>query len=73
VSVSVLISITILSDWFLIRNRLTRFEVLMAVDIQVELFWVVMLCGVVVGYQHFRWLCCLHLEGEVTGAGKKGK
>jgi len=43
----------------------------MAVDIQVELFWVVMLCGVVVGYQHFRGSCWVQIQGEVTGAGKK--
>jgi len=28
-------------------------------------FWVVMPCGVVVGYQSFRGLCCLHLQGEM--------
>jgi hypothetical protein len=26
----------------------------------------------VVGYQHFRGPCCLHLQGEENGAGKKG-
>jgi len=31
------------------------------VKIQV-VFWVVMLCNVVVGYQHFRGSCCLHLH-----------
>jgi len=30
-------------------------------------FWVVMLCGIVVGYQCFSGPCCLHLQGEVTG------
>jgi len=30
---------------------------------QVKVFWVVMLCSVVVGYQCFRGLCCLHLQG----------
>jgi hypothetical protein len=29
-----------------------RFEVLMAVKIQVEVFWVVMPCNAVIGYQH---------------------
>jgi len=28
-----------------------------------ELFWVVMLCYVMVGYQSFRGLCFLHLQG----------
>jgi len=46
-----------------------RFEVLMAVKIQVELFQVVMLHSSVVGCQHFIGPCCLHLQGEVTGNG----
>jgi len=29
--------------------------------IQIEVFWLVMLCSVVVGYQHFGGPCCLHL------------
>jgi len=41
-----------------------RFEVFMVVKIQVKVFWVVMLCSVVVGYQHFGGPCCLHLQGE---------
>jgi hypothetical protein len=36
---------------------------------QVEVFWVVMQCSVLVGYQHFRGPCCLHLQGEVIGGG----
>jgi len=28
-------------------------------------------CGVAVGYQHFGGLCCLHLQGEVNGAGRQ--
>jgi hypothetical protein len=32
--------------------------------IQVEVVWVVMLCSVVVGCQHFRGPCCLHIQGE---------
>jgi len=31
----------------------------------------VMLHSVAVGYQCFRGPCCLHLQGEVTGNGKK--
>jgi len=31
--------------------------------VQVNIFWVVMPCNVVVGwYQHFRGMCCLHLH-----------
>jgi len=32
---------------------------------QVKVFWVVMLCSVVVGHQCFRGSCYLHLQGEV--------
>jgi hypothetical protein len=42
-----------------------RFEVFMAVMIQVEVFWVVMLCCVPVQYQYLTGLCCLYLQGEV--------
>jgi hypothetical protein len=42
----------------------------MAVMIQVEVFLVLMLCSVVVGYQFFRGPCCLNLQGEVCGARK---
>jgi hypothetical protein len=41
------------------------FEASMTVMFQVEVFWVVMPCNVVVGYQCFRGPCCLHLQGEV--------
>jgi hypothetical protein len=36
------------------RLQSVRFEVFTAVKIKVVVFWVVMLCSVVVGYQHFR-------------------
>jgi hypothetical protein len=39
---------------------------------QVQVFWVMMLCNVVVGYQHFRGPCCLCLQGEVAGVGESG-
>jgi hypothetical protein len=35
-------------------NLIQRFEVFTAVEIQVEVFWVVTPCSVVVGYQSFR-------------------
>jgi hypothetical protein len=38
----------------------------MVVMFQVEIFWVVMPCSVVVGCQRFGGPCCLHLHGEVT-------
>jgi hypothetical protein len=47
-----------------------RFEVFMAVKIQVVL-WVVMLCSVEVGFHCFRGPCSLYLQGELNGAGKK--
>jgi len=34
-------------------------------EFQVEVFWVVMPCNIVVGYQSFRYPCCRHLQGEV--------
>jgi hypothetical protein len=34
----------------------------MVVKIEAKVFWVVTTCGVVVGYQHFRGPCCLHLQ-----------
>jgi hypothetical protein len=42
------------------HNRLVRNWL----SIQVMVFWVVMLCCVVVGYQRFGGPCCLHLQGE---------
>jgi len=45
---------------------LRDFEVFTAVKIQVEVFWVVTSCSVVVGYQRFGEPCCLHLEDKVT-------
>jgi hypothetical protein len=39
-----------------------RFEVLTAVKIQVEVFWFVMPCIVVIGYQRFRSPCYVHLH-----------
>jgi hypothetical protein len=40
------------------------------VKIQVDIFWVVTPCSVVVGYQPFGEPCCFHLQGEVNGTGK---
>jgi len=34
----------------------------MAMKIQVKFFWVVMLCNVALGYQHFRGPCCFYLH-----------
>jgi hypothetical protein len=39
-----------------------RFDVLTAVKIQVEGFWVVTPCSAVVGYKLFGGPCCLHLQ-----------
>jgi hypothetical protein len=36
----------------------------MAVIFQVQVFWVVTPCSVVVGYQRFAGLRCLHLQGD---------
>jgi len=40
----------------------------MAVMFQVEVFWAVTPCSIVVGYQRFGGPCCLHLQGEVSGS-----
>jgi hypothetical protein len=42
-----------------------RFEAFMVVKIEAKVFWVVIPCSVVVGYQQFRELCYLCLQGEV--------
>jgi hypothetical protein len=47
------------------------FEAFTAAMFQVEVFWVVTSCSVVVGYQCFRGPYYLHLQGEVTASGKK--
>jgi hypothetical protein len=41
-----------------------RFEVFMTKKIEFMVFWVVASCNVMVGYQHFGGLCCLHLWGS---------
>jgi len=40
---------------------------------QVEVFWVVTPCSVVVVYQRFGGPCCLHLQGDVAGMGNNGQ
>jgi hypothetical protein len=42
-------------------NEHASFEASTEVMFQVEVFWVVTPCSVVVGYQRFRGPCCLHL------------
>jgi hypothetical protein len=42
-------------------------NILDKVPIQAEVIWVVMLCSIVVGHQHFRGPFRLHLQGEVMG------
>jgi hypothetical protein len=39
---------------------------------QVEVFWVVTSCGVVLRMPGFGGLFCLHISGEENGAGKWG-
>jgi len=41
------------------------FEAFTAVMFQAEVFWVVMPCSIVVGYQRFGGPCCLLLQGEM--------
>jgi hypothetical protein len=40
---------------------------MVVVKIQVKVFWVVMPCNVMVGYQCSGGPCCLHLHSEVNG------
>jgi len=42
------------------------FGAFMAVKIQVEIFWIVTTCNVVVGYQRFGGPFFLHLQGDST-------
>jgi hypothetical protein len=39
-----------------------------SVMFQVDIFWVVTPCSVVVGYQCFGGSCCLHLQDEYGGS-----
>jgi hypothetical protein len=45
-----------------IRLFSARFEAFVAAKIQVEVFWVVTPCSVMVGYRRFERCCCLHLQ-----------
>jgi hypothetical protein len=47
-----------------------RWEIFMVMKVQVVLFCVMTPSSNVVGYQHFRWPCCPHLQGEVNSAMK---
>jgi hypothetical protein len=40
-----------------------RFEFIKAVQIQVDIFWILTPFSVAVGYQGFGGPCCLHLQG----------
>jgi hypothetical protein len=51
---------------FCVCCQVEKFEIFTAVKIQVKVFWVVMPCSIVVGYQCFR-PCCLNLQGDVGG------
>jgi len=46
-------------------QSILSFEALTVVMLQVKVFWVVMPCNVLVGYQRFRGPCCLHLKGAL--------
>jgi hypothetical protein len=48
-------------------GRFARFEVFTVVKIQFEVFWVVITCGIAVGYKYLGRPCCLHLLSEVGG------
>jgi hypothetical protein len=44
------------------KITLASFETFTAVMFQVEVFWIVTPCSVVVGYRRFGGPCCLHLQ-----------
>jgi hypothetical protein len=46
-----------------------RFEILMVMKIQVEVFWAVTPCNAAAGYQCSGGLCCLQLHPEDKGTG----
>jgi hypothetical protein len=47
-----------------------RWEIFMVMKVQVVLFCVMTPSSILVGYQHFRWLCCLYLQGKVNSVMK---
>jgi hypothetical protein len=42
------------------QHTYLRFQILMAVYIQIMVLWILMLCGLTGGYQHFGGTHCLH-------------
>jgi len=52
-------------------NSLSEYFSRTYLNIEVEVFCVVMLCSVAVECQCFRGPYCLHVKGEVTDDGKK--
>jgi hypothetical protein len=55
-------------DFLFVDNfDVSRFEVFMAVKVQVEVLWVLTPRTVVIGYQFFRGPCCLRPEMKGEG------
>jgi hypothetical protein len=48
----------------LVNANSLGFEVLMAVNTKMAVFWVVAPCSLVEVYQRFRGPCCLHHQGD---------
>jgi hypothetical protein len=65
---SVFVLCTALTFMSVKKSYIARFEVFMAVRIQVEIFWVMMLRSAVVRYQCFGGPYCLHLQLEDGGS-----
>jgi hypothetical protein len=59
--------VTFKSETFVVR-----FEVFMAVKTEFLILWFVAPRSVGVGYQHFRGLCCFHLQLFITEDGSSG-
>jgi len=49
-----------MKEWEL--PSLYKMSPLFPFECQVEVFWVVTPCNIVIGHQHFRRSCCLHLH-----------
>jgi hypothetical protein len=53
-------------------NKISRSGIFREIRIQIEFFWVLTPCNVVLGYQRFGEPCCLHLQDEDLDLNKTG-
>jgi hypothetical protein len=55
----------------LLHKFYSQAEMVPNFELQVIVFWVMILCNDEVRYQHFRGPCLLHPQGEVNSAGNR--